>query len=358
MAVLASSTGSNVPLGVSYQLMKGLLSAARKKLPFFNGTLPGQLSKQGGTASVKWERLENLTATTTALSEVTGTTAAFFGRNTVLPTVSTVTAAMAKYGNAVLLTEEIDFYQMNLRAAKFMDMLGANAGESLNLLMESTFSGFTQVRRSNGTVGGATADTAVSSAISVNDIKYAVNLLNRNSAMMLTPFGYGSQNVGTSPIRASYYGICHSDVEEDVRSLTGFVPVEQYGGYTETMPFEFGAVGGVRWCSTEIIPVSTGASSQSMGSLRNPATPDVYTSYIYGKEAIGSVGLGNQHATNSYEMYDPKNPPAVEVINKPLGTVGTDLYNEVQSIAWKAWFAAAVLNANWGVKVRSGASRL
>lgn len=124
------------------------------------------------------------------------------------------------------------------------------------------------------------------------------------------------------------------------------------------MPFEFGTVGGVRFCTTEIIPVSTGASAQSMGSLRNPATPDVYTTYIYGKEAVGSVGLGNLHATSSYEMYDPKNPPAVEIINKPLGTVGTDLFNEVQSIAWKAWFAGAVLNANWGVKVRSGASRL
>lgn len=360
MAVLASSTGSNVPLGVSYQLMKGLLSAARQKLPFYNGTLPGMLQKNGGTASVKWERIENLAAATTTLGEVTGTTAAFFGRDTVLPTISTVTAAMAKKGNAVLLTEEIDFYQMNTRAARFMETLGANAGLSLNLLMETVFSSFTGIRYSNGSVGGTTADTSVISSISLNDIKWSVNRLNRNSAMMLTPYGYGSTNVGTSPIRSAYYGICHPDVEEDIRSLTGFIDVASYGGYTETMPFEIGSVGGVRWCVTEIIPISTSAGTTSVVGFRGAGvtTNDVYSTYIYGKEAVGSVGLGNMYATNSYEMYDPKNPPGVEIINKPLGTVGTDLFNEVQSIAWKAWWAGAVLNANWGVKVRSLSSKL
>lgn len=359
MAILASSTASNVALGVNFQMMKGLLSAARKKLPFFNGTLPGQLQKHGSTASVKWERLNNLDPTTTALSEVTGTTAAFFGRSTVLPTIATVTAAMAKYGQAVLLTEEIDLQQMNLRGARFADMLGANAGESLNRLMEAIFATATQVRYSNGSTGG-TADTNVVAAISLNDIKYSVNLLNRASAMMYTPNGFGMTNIGTVPIRASYYGICHPDVEEDIRGLSGFNDVVTYGGYTETMPYEFGAVGGVRWCATEIIPITTGGGTTSVVGIRGASDTanDVYSSYIYGKEAIGSVGLGNMHATNSYEMYNPATPPAVEVINKPMGTVGTDLFNEVQSIAWKAWFAGAVLNAAWITKVRSGSASL
>jgi N4-gp56 family major capsid protein len=361
MALLASSTASNVALGVNFQLMRGLLSAARKKLPFFNGTLAGQLDKNGSTASVKWERLENLAPSTTTLSEITGTTAAFFGRDTVLPTVSTVTAAIAKKGQAVLLTEEIDLMQMNLRAMKFMDMLGAAAGESLNLLMESVFSGFTQIRYSNGSAGGGTADTNVISKITLTDVKYAVNLLQRKSAMKFMPFGYGSTNIGTSPVRESFYGISHPDVEEDIRALSGFIPVEQYGGYTETMPFEYGAVGGVRWCSTEIIPISTSAgTTTSDGTIRGASNVlnDVYSTYIYGKEAVGSVGLGTGHTTNSYEMYDPKKPTAVELIYKPMGTVGTDLYNEVASLAWKAWFAGAVLNSTWGVKIRSGASKL
>lgn len=360
MAILASSTASNVPLGVNFQMMKGVLSAARKKLPFFNGTLPGDLTKNGSASSVKWERIENLAAQTTTLSEITGAQSAFFGRDTVLPTISTVTAAMAKKGNAIMLSEEIDLYQMNTRAMRFMDTLGANAGESLNVLMESIYSGFTNVRYSNGAALGGTANTNVTSAITLTDIKYAVNQLNRSSAIRFTPVGYGSTNIGSLPVRSSYYGIAHPDVEEDIRGLTGFISVEQYGGYTETMPFEFGAVGGVRWCVTEIIPISTGAGTTTATGLRGSTNilNDVYSTYVYGKEAVGSVGLGNMHATTSYEMYDPKKPPAVELIYKKPGDVGTDLYNEVSSLAWKAWFAGAILNSNWGVKIRSGASDL
>ena len=361
MAQLMSSVTSNLALGVNFQMMKGLLSAARQKCPFFNGTLPGQLQKNGSTASVKWERLENLAASTTALGEVVGSPVAFFGRSTVQNTLTVISVAIAKYGNAVLLTEEVDFQQMNVRAARFVDNLGANAGLSLNMLMENAYSTVSgsSVRYCTSSAGStASANSQVSGAITLTDVKFAVNTLNRNSAMLFTTPGYGSQNISTSPVRASYYGICHVDVEEDIRGLTGFVSVEQYGGYTETLPFEFGAVGGVRWCSTEIIPIasaagtttpSTAAAYRGAGSVSN----DVYSTYVYGKEAVGSVGFGNMHATNAYEMYDPANPPAVELIVKPLGTVGTDLYNEVSSVAWKAWFAGQVLNNGWLIKLKS-----
>ena len=368
MAATISTLTSNITAPVNFVLMKALLSAARKKLPFFNGTLPGQLEKGKGSASVKWRRIENLASATTALTEVTGTAAAFLGRNSVQPTITDITAAMTKYGNAILTTEEIDLYNVNSKAAQLMDTLGANAGESLNLLMESAFSsGITagMTRFSNGSAGGAASVSTVTAAISVNDIKWMVNRLNRNSAMLFTPIGYGSTNIGTSPIRSSYYGICHVDVEEDIRGLSGFIPVEQYGGYTEVMPFEFGTVAGVRFCSTEIVPIATNVTSSSAtGWLRGATSTggtnaDVYRTYIYGKEAIGSVGLGNMHATTSYEMYDPTKPPAVELIYHAPGTSGIyDMFNEAGSIAWKAFFAGKVLNDTWVGQIRSGASNL
>lgn len=361
MAATVSTLVSNVTAPVNFVLMRALLSAARKKLPFFNGTLPGDLQKKGGSASVKWRRIENLAAATTALSEVTGTAAAFLGRSAVQPTITDVTQAISKYGNAILLTEEVDLFNVNSDSVALMDTLGANAGESLNRLMEAVFSGATLVRYSNGAAGGGSADTNVTSAITLTDIKYAVNQLNRNSGLLFTSEGHGSVNIGTSPIRSSYKGIAHVDVEEDIRGLTGFIPVEQYGGYTETDPFEFGAVGGVRWCSTEIIPISTGAGTTTATGLRGSTDilNDVYSTYIYGKEAVGSVGLGNMHAASSMEMYDPKKPPAVELIHHKPGSSGIfDMFNEMGSIAWKAWFAGKILNSNWIVKVRSGAGEV
>jgi hypothetical protein len=85
----------------------------------------------------------------------------------------------------------------------------------------------------------------------------------------------------------------------------------------------------------------------------------VYTSYIYGMESVGSVGLGNMHATSSYEMYDPKKPPAVELIVHQPGSSGIfDMFNEVGSIAWKAWFVGKILNDNWIMSLKTGASKL
>ena len=70
------------------------------------------------------------------------------------------------------------------------------------------------------------------------------------------------------------------------------------------MPFEFGAVGGVRWCSTQVATINLSAgkkTSTPTSGYRGSSNilNDVYTSYIYGREAIGTVGLGNMHAANS-----------------------------------------------------------
>lgn len=358
MAALTTAT-SNINSPVNYVLMKALLSAARKKLPFFNGTLSSSMQKEGnGAASVKWRRIENLTPVTTALAEVNGTAAAFLGRDAVRPTYTDITATVQKYGNAILTTEEMDLYQVNSKTVDFVDTLGANAGESLNRLMEVVYGGATTIRYS-GSAAPTTTPT-VSSAITLNDVKNNVNLLNAGSAMKFTTPGYGSTNIGTSPVRSSYYGICHVDVEEDIRLLSGFIPVEQYGGYTETMPFEFGAVGGVRFCSTEIIPILSDISTVSTTGLRGTSTSlhNIYPTYIYGKEAVGSVSLGNMHATSSYEMYDPKKPPAVELIIHPKGSSGIfDMYNEMGSVAWKTYFAGQILNSAWVTKIYSCSTR-
>ena len=347
--------------------MKGLLQAARKKLPYFNGTLPGELIKMGGSSAVKWERINNLAAVTTALGEFVGNSAFLFGRALVTPTYSSVTATAAKYGNAIQVTEEVDLFNVNTRSARLMDTLGANAGESLNTIAKAEYDNATaNVRYSNGSAGGAsTASTSfVTSKLTAVDIQFSVNKLNVNAAMPFTPMGTGSRNIGTNPIRASYYGICHVDVEEDIRKLAGtgtFIPVEQYGGYTETMPFEFGAAYGVRWCSTQVSTISLSAGKKTATGYRGSSNilNDVYTSYIYGREAVGTVGLGNMHASTSYEMYNPKYPPAVEVIFKPAGSAGAgDPYNEISSLAWKSWFVTKILNQNWIVRTRSLATKL
>lgn len=361
MATAITNNITDVGSPVNYQLMRGLLSAARKKLPYFNGSLPGQLTQQGGAPAVIWQRIENLAANTTALSEPTGNTAWQNGRALVIPTVNTVTSTPLKYGNAIQLTEEVDLIQPNANSMKMMDTLGANAGESLNELMINVYQTVTSTSVRVG--GGVASAGAIVTEIQAADIKWAVNSLNRASAMSYTPMGTSRDAYNNQPIREAYYGICHPDVEEDIRDITGFVGVEQYGGYTATLPGEFGTVGGVRWCSSElagVIEADAGGTS-STNSLRFTTTAtacDLYDTFIYGREAIGTVGFdGGQHTTQTKMMYDTI--PAVSLIQHGAGSAGAgDPYNEIITIAWKAWFSGAVLNDNWVKRVRTGATAL
>lgn len=358
MAVI-SNLATTIVAPVNFVLMKGLLKAAERVMPYFNGVMPGTLEANQGSFSVKWRRLENLAAATSALTELSGNqTAAWFGRTAASPTMTDITATVAKYGNFIPFTEELDLINVNSKAAQLMDKLGENAGHSLNLLMRDVFDAGSNVRFANSVA----SNTLVNSSIGAEDIRAAVNFLNRNSAMKQFLMTGGSTKVGTVPVRASYYGICHSDVEEDIRIISGFVPVEQYGAYTDVNVGEFGMVGGVRWASTEIAPITTSVSTVTLGASEfrgagtNNALWDVYSSVIYGKEAVGSVGLGTDHAEEIYsgKSQNPGRVKAVQAIMKPVGSSGAiDPFNEVGSLAWKAYWAGKILNNDWVVPLRT-----
>lgn len=350
-----SSFATHVTAPVNFVLMRGLLRAARRVMPYFNGTMPGTLEMHGGSASVKWRRIENLATATTALGEVTGNAAFGMSRTAVTPTITDLTVAIAKYGNYFNVSEELDLFNVNSRAAQLLDNLGENAGATLNELMRDVMDGETTGRFG----GGVSATTSIVTSISLNDIKYTVNLLNRNSAMKFFTNATGSQNVTSSTVRSSYFGACHSDVEEDIRGLSGFIGVEQYAGYTDTFVSEFGAVGGVRWSSTETAPIVSAAGTTSIDGFRggSATTNNVYATFIYGRESVGSVGLGEDHVEEIYSGGDSL--PSVELIQKPLGSAGAgDPFNEVATLAWKAWFAGKVLNSAWMKKVETLATDL
>ncbi len=351
MAALLTNMANDIPPPVNFELMKGLLSAARKKLPFFNGTMPGELSKNSGSYSVKWERIENLAPVTTPLSEPVGNATFFNGRNAVKPTITNVTAKMEKYGNIITISEEVDLVQVNVRAMRLLDTLGRNAGESMNqIAQEQILAGITNVRYSGGVAGV----TSIVTAVTKNDVKYIVNQLDRNSAMKFFAQGNGSTNVGTTPVRESYFAITHPDTEQDIRLLSGFKEVITYASHVETFPGEYGELDGVRFCSSEIAKITPDAATTSVAGFRGTSNTlnDVYDITIYGMEAIGSVGLGEKHSKETMEMGD--RIPTVQLIQKAVGSSGVaDPLDEVGSLSWKAFLVMQVLNPSWVFRLRA-----
>lgn len=359
---LVSTNEIAAPVNIVYQ--RTLLDSVKAVTPHFVGSEAGRISSDSsGSFTVNWRRYENLTPVTAALSEVTGSLA-FPVRTGVQPSITNITATVQKFGNVIFLNEEVDLGSFNEVTDKLVEVLGINAGRSLNALQRNEL-------EDNSTVQFAGTATVVGNidvvlATTGGDIDQVVNLLDRASARRVLPMTTGSVNVGSTPIRSSFIGICHPDVEMDVRQMVGFAAAETYAGQTQLFANEFGAANGVRWVSTPEASIdadSGGASLNNNARFTTASTAvDVYNNVIMGEGHHGSVTLDMpDHPKEIYTAGDEL--PSVMMISHAAGSAGSaDPLNEVSSVGWKSWHAAAVLtNSNTptegehGFCLRSGA---
>jgi len=349
------TTTTQVSAPVNVDLQKELLINAKARCPYFVGSTPASVAEHGGTFTAKWRRYENLTPVEAPLAPLTGN-ASYPTRQAVQPTVTDYTATVAKYGNYFALNEEVDLINPKNQDMKLAEVLGINAGQSLNRLQRNEL-------EDNSTSiypTGQTADAGVNTPITLSQIKLAVNTLNRNSAMTFTPMTKGENVEGTSPIRPAYWGIAHSDVEEDIRLMQGFISAERYAGQTELADGEFGTVGGVRFVSSPEASIDANAGATGGTNVREDSAgtgADLYTTPIFGMDAIGSLGLSSKHVQKIYKAGDKL--PAVQMIVKEKGSAGSaDPLNEISTAGWKSFHAAKILNPEWVFGCRSTAKAL
>ncbi len=352
---MALTTTTEVPATVNRIHQTRLLRTAEPLLVYYVGSLPAEIAEHAGSFTAHWRQIANLTPTTSALTELTSTLTLPTRTATQLSSTD-LTATIAKYGDHVFLSEEVDLINPTTHGRRYATNLGIQAGRSLNRLQRNILEDNATLIRA----GGAATDGEITDAMSLTIQQNAVNTLSRNSAMKFTGLASGSTRVGSVPIPASYWGICHVDVEEDIRGLTGFIAVEQYAGHIATMPGEFGMVTRtrIRWLSTEEASVDTDSGGDP-GSLRSTSgqNADLYTSVVFGQEAHGTVGLGVSHIQSTYKSGDLI--PAIQMIFHGKGTAGPgDPFNEVQSLAWKSFHAGLILDATWIRGLRTGANRL
>lgn len=360
MAQTISATDTELQKPVNAMFVQTFLRRAQQLCPYFAGTQPGTLNKQAGTSTIKWRRVEQATPSTTALSELTGTASYMQGRDSIAASFADVTATVAKYGQFYIVNEEVDLFNPNGTTRELVEALGESAGRSLNQLQRNTAED-DSTQRYAGNVASA---AAVHSIITTGVLDRVINELSRNSARPFYPMTTGSQNIGTAPILPSYWAICHPDVAVDVAGLTGFKSVETYAGQTATVTGEFGYYGkagvGLRFVQSEDASIDANAGAALSGAdLRTTsgALSDNYTIVCYGRDAFGSVGLGQRHSDGVYRAGE--NMGSFEMIFKDAKSGGTsDPFEEINTLAWKAWHASAVLNANWARAIRVASTNL
>ncbi len=357
MALTISDSVTEIPKPLNAVFQQTLLRNAQVRAPYFVGTEPAALDVRRGSNVAMWRRIENLAAATGALTELTTNASYMQGRDAAALSVTNVTATMTKYGNFVILNEEVDLFNFPGQFDKILQVIGINAGQSLNRLQRD-------IGEDNATLifANGTSDGLVNTKIAVADIQLVINTLDRNSALTFNPMTMGSTNIGTVPTLPAYWGLCHSDVAIDIAALTGFVSVETYAGQIQTVMGEFGSLGvagqTIRFISSEDAGVDAGAGALSGTAVRETSgAADLYTTLIYGQDAIGSVGLGQRYSDGVYRAGAELDPVDV-IIKAPRGTGTSDPFNEITTVAWKAWHTGAILNPAWVRGVRSAAGSL
>lgn len=349
---ITTTTQISAPVNVIFQ--QKLLRNAKALCPYFIGSTPAEIMQNNGSFTAKWRRIENLTPTTTALTPLSGVESYPFRTGTAA-SITDYTATIQKYGQVYALNEEVNLVNYNGQTAKLVETLAISAGQSLNRLQRN------EVEDNSTTVyatAGASADSGVVDSITTNSIRNVVNTLQRNVAAMFTAIGTGSENFNTSPIRPAYWGLCHVDVEMDVRNLPGFIASEKYALTTDLAPGEFGMVEGVRFISSPEGSIDTD-SGGSPGNLRSTsgAAADLYSVVILGQDAHGSTSLDTTLTKEVYTAGDKL--PGIIMINHAAGSSGAmDPLNELNTLAWKAWHAAVILNPLWIYHIRCGATKL
>lgn len=257
--------------------------------------------------TVNFRRFDSLSEATTPLVEgVTPTGDAL--------SITPITATPVQYGKYVSITDYVDFTSIDPVLTETAQLLGEQAAKSMDSIVRDVLFAGTSVQYAGSNVARGTI--AASDKISATDLRKIVRTLETNNAEKITSILDASDGVGTKPVNAGYVAIIGPKTHYDLKSVTGFISVEQYGTREGLLPGEVGAFEDIRFINCGNSKVFAGAGAAGV---------DVHGTLVLARDAYGIVA-----------------PTAVETIAKPFGS-GDDPLNQRASLGWKAFFTAVRL---------------
>ena len=274
----------------------------------------------------------------------------------------TMETALARYGEMIEYTDEVELFSEDVMQVRYREELGALANsrwEDLlqldmlatpTVLYSGTATSMATVADNIATDGSEDADWKVSYDL----IRRSVRKLVRNRAKKNTRIVTGSTKIGTAPVNAAYYAIIDSDVKADLENLTRgagyerefvFTPVHKYSGAANLAEGEVGSMHEVRFIESEgavvyagqgakvptgytgTLAYTTFATDADAVAVRGAGATagsyfDVHPILFPTEGAFATVGLKGQGKIK----FNAKAPSEVELAN-PYGTTGFFSYN-------------------------------
>lgn len=263
--------------------------------------------REGATGN--WRRFTSLDAATTPLVE--GVTPS--GSR---PVVEAVTATVQGYGDYVYLTDLLDMAGIDDVATEMYEVLGEQAGETLDTIVRDVVAAGTNVYRVNARA--ARGDVEAGDIMDGVTMRRARRIMARNNVKPVQGAG-------------AYVGFVPPDVAYDIMGDAAWVNANQYAGSEKIFDGEIGKMHGIRYIETTLAPI------WEDGGVGNT---DVYGTIIVGKGAYGIPDIAGSSKP--------------QTITKSLGSAGSaDPLEQRSSTGWKAYLAAVRLNELCILRVES-----
>jgi N4-gp56 family major capsid protein len=313
---MANTDRSVITAEVDAVYQKTLLLRVVANFPYTKWAQIANIQQGAGTNTVRFRRYGNLTAATTALTE--GVTPSGSQLS-----ITNITASTSQYGDYVTFTDKVEMETQDPLLTVNSEILGDQAADTFDQLTRDVLAAGTSVFYANG-VGGR---GSVAANVALADYRKIARAMRKNKARKITKMITGSDQVGTTPVRASYVALVSPDTHYDLKGLesSGFIPVHKYpSSMTLLDENEIGSLDEFRFVETPNGKIFAGAGSGSV---------DVHADVILADQAYG-ISRINGHS--------------MEMIYKPLGSAGTaDPLNQRQTQGWKATFVAYRLNESF-----------
>lgn len=296
---------------------RNLLDRAMQILAMAKAGQQRNLPKGQGN-QVSYRRFNALSTATTALTE--GVTPA-----SVALSITEVTGTVQPYGNYVTISDMLDMFGIDPVITEATNVLGQNAGESVEEIIRAEIQAGTSVLYGTGS---ARSSQTASNPITFTLVRKAVRTLMANNTKTYT----GDR--GANGMGGLFMGIIHPNQWFDLVGDTTVQNAAIYSDPDKIYKMEIPTIGSVMWIVTTLAPRFAGAGASSV---------DVYGALIFGLNAFGVV---NCCGTGRFKS----------VINQ-LGSGGSaDPLAQRATVGWKSLQLPKILNNNFMTRIETGVS--
>ena len=248
------------------------------------------------------------------------------------------TVTLAQYGDFVTISDVIEDTHTDPVLQQATDILGEQAAVTVETLRFNILKAGTNVWYANNVAGR----TSVVTAIQLADQRHVTTGLNRQNAKKITQVVSSTPDFNTKSVEASYMAVCHPDLESDLRNMTGFKVVADYGPHTTPFEGEIGSCEQVRYLTSTVMTPFLGGGGSNAALRETSSQVDVYPILIFGRDAFGIVPLKGKSSMTPM-VVNPRPAPG-----DPLAQRGT--------VGWKLWTATVILQDAFMARLEVGAT--